>query len=310
MKVAIMGSGGLGGFFGGLLARAGEDVTFIARGPNLAALRRAGLRLVLASGDTHVSVRATDNPADVGAVDLVWCCVKTYDLEAAARAMVPLIGPATMVLPIQNCVDAAERLAAVVGPEAVLGGLCRGGATLEAPGVVVQKTGRVHVVFGERTGGASPRTGALLKTLTGAGLTATLHPDVRVAIWEKFLGVCGVHGLTALTRLPLGPLFATPATRELVRGLVVEAEAVARAAGIPLPPTAVDDVLRTYEERAVSDPDVSAAIYFDLVAGRRLELEDMNGAAVRLGRRHGVATPLNFAVYAALKPNDVAARPR
>lgn len=299
MRVAILGSGGLGAFFGGLLARAGHDVAFIARGANLEALRQRGLTLkTLPSAEVRFPVRATNDPREIGPVDLVWCCVKAYDVDAAARQIPCLTGPKTVVLPIQNGVDAAEWIAPHVGADRVLGGLCLGGATLEEPGVVAQKTSRVRILIGELDGSQSQRTDRLREALAAAGIEVEAPRDIRVALWEKFLGVCGTHSLTALMRLPVAALFADPETSALVRGLTKEAEEVAKASGVPLPDDAVDEVLKDYQRRGA----VYASIYYDLLAGRRLELEYTNGAVVRLARRHRVETPLNFAVYAALKP--------
>ena len=303
MRVAIFGTGGLGAFFGALLVRARRDVTFIARGSNLDAMRRRGLTLkTLPPAEVRLDVHATDNPAKVGIVDLVWCCVKAYDLDTAARQMAPLVGPQTLILPIQNGVDAAERIAGQLGQGQVLGGLCLGGATLEAPAVVAQKTTRVRVLIGELEGGTSTRADALVRELASAGVDAEASANIRVQLWEKFVGMCGTHSLTALMRLPVSRLFADSETSALVRGLMEEAEGVARAIGVVLPDGAARDAFESYRKRAAADPSAYASIYYDLVAGRRLEVEHTNGAIVRLGRKSGIATPLNFAVYAALKP--------
>ena len=303
MRVAIFGTGGLGAFFGGFLARAGRDVTFIARGSNLDALCRRGLTLkTLPPAEIQLDVRATDDPTKLGVVDLVWCCVKAYDLEVAAREMAPLVGPQTLILPIQNGVDAAERIAAQIGADRVLGGLCLGGATLEAPGVVAQKTTRVRLLIGELNGDISPRIDALGRELSSAGIDAEVSSGIRVALWDKFVGMCGTHSLTALMRLPVSTLFADPEASALVRGLMEEAEQVARATGVVLPEDTARQAFESYRKRAAADPSAYASIYYDLVAGRRLEVEHTNGAVVRLGQRGGIATPLNFAVYAALRP--------
>jgi len=299
MRVAMFGSGGLGAFFGGLLARAGHDVAFIARGANLEALRQRGLTLkTLPPAEIRLPVHATSDPREIGPVDLIWCCVKTYDVQAAAKQMPCLIGPGTVILPVQNGVDAAEWIAAHVAAHRVLGGLCLGGATLEEAGVVAQKTSRVRILIGELDGSGSSRLDHLHQALTAAGIEVETPRDIRVALWEKFLGVCGTHSLTALMRLPVSALFEDPETSALVRGLAEETKQVAKAAGVPLTDGAVDNVLEDYRRRGA----VYASIYYDLLAGRRLEVDYTNGAVVRLGRRHGVATPLNFAVYAGLRP--------
>jgi 2-dehydropantoate 2-reductase len=235
MRVAVVGAGGIGGFFGGLLARAGEDVTFIARGANLEAIRERGLavksRFV---GDFTVKARATDDPAEIGPVDVVLFCVKAYDLETAAARMRPLIGPGTVVLPLQNGIDSAERIGRLVTPDAVIGGVAGVSAVLEAPGVIDHRgSDRIH--FGELAGGTSPRTERLLPVLRNAGIKAELRPDIRVALWEKFVRICGFSGLTALTRLPLSPVLGCPETRELFRGTLQEVDAVGHAEGVALP---------------------------------------------------------------------------
>ena len=224
--------------------------------------------------------------------------MKTYDVEAAAKQMRCLMGPSTVILPIQNGVDVSEWIAAHVDAERVLGGLCLGGATLEEPGVVAQKTTRVRILIGELDGSRSSRVDHLRQALMEAGIDAETPRDIRVALWEKFLGVCGTHSLSALTRLPVSALFEDPETNALVRGLMLEALMVARTSGVPLRDEAVEEVFEDYRRRGA----VYASIYYDLLAGRRLEIEYTNGAVVRLGRRHGVATPFNFAVYAGLKP--------
>jgi 2-dehydropantoate 2-reductase len=299
MRIAVVGAGGTGGFFGGLLARADEDVTFIARGAHLEAIRERGLtvksRFV---GDFTVKARATDDPAEVGPVDLVLFCVKAYDTESAATQMRPLVGPGTVVLPVQNGIDSAERIGRLVTSDAVIGGVAGASAVIEAPGVIDHRGGdRIH--FGELAGGTSPRTERLLPVVRKAGIKAELRPDIRVALWEKFVRICGLSGLTALTRLPLGPVLGCPETRELFRGTLREVEAVGRAEGVALPPDTVDTSIAFY---AGAPPDVRGSLYYDLAAGRRLEVDTLNGTVVRLGRERGVPTPLNFAIYAALKP--------
>jgi 2-dehydropantoate 2-reductase len=299
MRIAVVGAGGTGGFFGGLLARAGEDVAFIARGAHLGAIRERGLtvksRFV---GDFTVKAHATDDPAEVGPVDLVLFCVKAYDTETAAARMPPLVGPGTVVLPVQNGIDSAERIGRLVTPGAVIGGVAGVSAVIEAPGVIDHRAGG-RIDFGELAGGTSPRTERLLPVLRNAGIQAELRPDIRVALWEKFVRICGLSGLTALTRLPLGPVLGCPETRELFRGTLREVEAVGRAEGVALPADTVETAMALF---AGAPSDVRGSLYYDLAAGRRLEIDTLNGTAVRLGRERDVPTPLNFAIYAALKP--------
>lgn len=300
MRIAVMGSGGTGGYFGGLLAHAGEDVTFIARGTHLEALRDGGLtitsRLV---GDFTVPVQATDQPKTVGQVDLVLFCVKAYDTDAAAEAIRPLVGSDTIVLPLQNGIDALERLGSIVGPEHVIGGVALITSNLTAPGAVAQTGGPGKIIAGEPAGGESPRIDRLVRTLQHAGISAQSHPEIHLAIWEKFVFICAFGGITALTRLPIGPIMASAECHALFEGVMREVLMLAEAQNIALPAGTV--------ERGVAlaggfEPWARGSLLHDLESGRRMELEALNGTVVRLGRAHGLAVPLNWVVYAALQP--------
>ena len=300
MRVTVMGSGGTGGYFGGLLARAGEDVTFIARGAHLAAIRARGLtvrsRLV---GDFTVPARATDDPAESGPADLVLFCVKAYDTESAAERLRPAVGPDTVILPVQNGIDSAERIGRVVGSERVIGGLAGVSSVVEAPGVIEHRAGPDVIQLGELDGPPSARAERIADALRRAGVKAQVRPDMRVALWEKFVLICGLSGLTALTRLPLGAVLACPETRALFQQAMEETEAVGRAEGVAVPDGHAGRMMKFFEG---SDPAIRGSLYYDLAAGRRLEIETLNGTVVRLGRERGVPTPASFAVYAALKP--------
>lgn len=302
MRVAIMGAGGTGGYFGGLLGRAGEEVTFIARGAHLEALRTRGLtiksRLV---GDFTIPVKATDSTREIRPVDLVLFCVKTYDTEAAAELIKPIIGPDTVVLSVQNGIDNWERIAQLVGSEGVLCAVAQINAVIEEPGVIAHRSGRMaKILLGEREGGTSLHIERLLKMFQHAGIEAELSSNMQITLWEKFVYICGHSGLTALTRLPVGPIFACPETKALLRGTMEEVDAVGRACGVELPKGCVDQALAHWSSGG--DPSRRGSMAYDLAAGRRLELETLNGTVVRLGREHGRATPFNFAIYAALKP--------
>jgi 2-dehydropantoate 2-reductase len=300
MRVTVMGSGGTGGYFGGLLARAGEDVTFVARGAHLDAIRAKGLavrsRLV---GDFNVPARATADPGEGGVADLVLFCVKAYDTETAAQQVRPAVGKDTVILPVQNGIDSAERIGRVVGREHVIGGVARVSSVVAAPGVIEHRAGPDAIQLGEMEGPPTPRAERIADALRRAGLKAEVRPDIRVALWEKFVLICGLSGLTALTRLPLGAVLACPETRRLFQQVLEETDAVGRADGVALPVGLVERLLRFFEG---SDPAVRGSLSYDLAAGHRLELETLNGTVVRLGGERGVATPANFAVYAALKP--------
>ena len=300
MRIAVVGAGGTGGYFGGLLARAGQDVTFIARGANLEALRARGLTVESRlAGTFTLPVRATDNPSDLDPVDLVLFCVKTYDTDAAAESIRRLIHPETMLLSLQNGIGNEERIAQAAGHDSGIGAVAYVVSTIKAPGVVAQTAGPGKIVFGELGGGTCPRTKRLHDVLQTAGIVAELHPNVQGAIWQKFLFICAFSGVTAVTRLPIGTILADPMTHSLFRGTVEEVEAVARAIEIELPSDCVEQALAT---AAAAEPWASSSLYRDLAGGRRLELESLNGEVVRRGGEHGVSTPLNFAIYAALRP--------
>ncbi len=300
MRIAVMGTGGTGGYFGGLLARAGEDVTFIARGDHLEAIRKNGLAIKsVLSGDFSFPAKATDNTQDIGPVDFVLFCVKAYDNAAAADQIRPLIGPETVVLSVQNGIDNEQQIGEVIGPEHIVGCVSYVSSTIESPGVIAQMAGPGTIVFGEMQGGTSHRTETLQSTLQNAGITAELHPDIQVALWQKFLAICGVNGITALTRLPMGEILACEETRNLLKGTMQEVEAVARASGANLPEGCVDLSMDFFSS---VEPAMRGSMYYDLAGGRRLELDVLNGTVVRLGSEHGIPTPINFAIYAALKP--------
>jgi 2-dehydropantoate 2-reductase len=300
MRIAVVGAGGTGGYFGGLLARAGQDVTFIARGANLDALRARGLTVESwLTGTFALPVKATDDPSDVGPVDLVLLCVKTYDIDAAAESIRPLMHPETMLLSLQNGIDNEERIARAAGHSLGIGAAAYVVSAIKAPGVVAQTAGPGKIAFGELSGGASARKERLHDVLQGAGISVELHryPGRPLA---KFLFICAFSGVTAVTRLPIGTIRADPVTHALFRGTSEEVEAVARDGGIDLTADCVEQSLAT---AAAVEPWGRGSLYGDLAGGRRLELESLNGEVVRRGREHGVSTPLNFAIYAALRPN-------
>jgi 2-dehydropantoate 2-reductase len=300
MRIAVIGVGGTGGYFGGLLARVEEDVTFVARGAQLEALRTRGLTVESRlAGTFTVAVQATDDPSDVGPVDLVLFCVKTYDTDAAAESIRPPIRPDTMLISLQNGIDNEERIARAAGHSSGLGAVAYVVSAIKAPGVVAQTAGPGKIVLGELSGGTSERTKRLHDALQGAGIAAEVHPDIRAVLWQKFLFICAFSGVTALTRLPIGTVLADPVTRELFRGTSEEVEAVARAGGIDLPDDCVEQAMT---QAAAVEPWGRGSLYGDLAGGRRLELESLNSEVVRLGRERGIETPLNFAIHAALHP--------
>ncbi len=302
MRIAVMGAGGVGAYFGGRLARAGQDVTFIARGEHLRALQERGLEVRSTLGDfTLATVTATDEPAEVGPVDLVLVCVKAYDTEVAARAIRPMVGPETAVLSLQNGVDNHERLAAVLGSEHVLGGLCYISSFIAAPGVIHHVSQFARVVFGELDGRITPRAEGIRQAFADAGVEVTLSTDIIKDIWMKFTFIAAQGGMTSVTRSSIGLIRQVPATWEMYVDAVREIHQVALARGVNLDADAVEKTLAFVQGLA---PDIKSSMLADVKQGRPLEIETFSGTVVRLGRELGVPTPVHRAIYAILKLED------
>lgn len=300
MRIAVIGAGGVGGAFGAALAKAGGDVTFVARGAHLAAMRENGLRIEGDRGETLVRpCQATDDPATIGPVDVVLFCVKLWDVERAGESIRPLIGPETAVIPVQNGVDAPERLAGVIGREAVMGGTVGISATIAAPGVIRQTGTFMTMTFGELDGRTTARGERFLALCQEAGFTATLTDAIDTAIWMKFILLTAMSGGTAITRLPIGKLRDDPDVLWLFEQILRETDAVGRAKGVRLPEDAVARILGGL--RAAPAP-MMASMAHDLLRANRLELPWLAGKVVSLGRELGVPTPVNATVFAALKP--------
>ncbi|MBI2368972.1 MAG: 2-dehydropantoate 2-reductase [Deltaproteobacteria bacterium] len=299
MKIAVMGAGGIGGYYGGLLARAGHDVTLIARGAHLQALRDRGLAIHSVHGDFTVPVAATHDPGEVGPNELVLFCVKAYDVEAAADSVRPLVGPTTTLLTLQNGIDTPEKLAARFGWEHVLAGLTHIESSIEAPGVIRQTTPLRRIVFGEWNGTTTPRGAWLAGVLQEAGITAVFTAQIQVALWEKFVFICALAGLTTLLRASIGQILDTAEGRALYRLALEECAGVGRARGIPLDADVVD---RTYAFTRGVPPTMKSSMLRDLEAGKPLELETLSGVVVQLGAEAGVPTPVHLCIYTALRP--------
>ncbi len=300
MKIAVMGSGGVGGYFGGMLAKAGHAVTFIARDEHLQAIRKEGLRVVHNAGEFTVDASATDNAEGVGHVELVLFSVKAYDTDSALRVMSPLVGPDTTVLTLQNGVDSYAAVAGTFGGEHALPGAAYVESRIDSPGVVVQTGGVARLVFGEASGEETARVRRVRDALLSSGINAEVSPDVLATLWSKFLFIAAVAGLTSACRRRIGDLLGEPGYRELLVKAMREIEAVGRAKGINLDDAVVDQTME-YVEGAVKD--ITASMHLDLERGRRLELEIFNGAVVRMGRETGVATPVNHMLHMVLKPH-------
>lgn len=309
MRIAVVGTGSLGGYFGGRLAHAGEEVHFLARGRTLAALLVSGLRVGSVFGDFEVApnqVRATDDPTAIGPVEIVLFTVKSFDTEAAAASLQPLLGPDTAVISLQNGIDNEERLARSLGADRIVGGAAYIFANVVAPGIVRHSGGPGRIVIGELDGRASRRLDAFRTACERAGIPAEVTPRIRSVLWTKYAFICAQAGVTAATRRPLGVIRETPATWRLFRQVLEEVESVARAEGVDLP----DDTLERGVALAESlEPGVYSSLHDDLVAGRRTELEQLLGELVRRARAADVAVPAVAALHAVLVPQVRGGRP-
>lgn len=307
MRIAVFGAGGVGGYFGGRLAEAGEDVTFIARGSHLAAIREHGLRVRSVAGDfTVADARATDDPAKAGPVDAVIVAVKAWQVPEAAERMRPLIGPDTVVVPLENGVEAADRVAEILGRKHAAGGLCRIIAFIEEPGVVRHAGADPYVAFGELDNRPSDRLDRLLDAFSRArGVAAERPDDIQAAVWKKFLLIASWSGVGAATRAPIGVIREMPETRRMLTDAMAETARVARARRIDLPAEAIDQAMAFVDGLA---PGGTASMQRDIAEGRPSELEQQNGAVVRLGREAGVETPVHACMYHSLLPLERRAR--
>jgi 2-dehydropantoate 2-reductase len=300
MRIVVLGAGGVGGYFGAKLARAGEDVTFVARGAHLAAIRAAGLRVhSTIEGEAVVKVAAVEDTTGLPPADVVLLTVKAYGTEAVLERARAVVGPDTAVITLQNGVQSVEVIDRVFGAGHAVGGAAYIFAVIAAPGVIEHRLlGRI--AFGEMDGRRTPRAERVLAALQKAEIPAELSADIRRVMWEKYLLICAQAGMTALARVPAGVLRAHAPTWTMYRALVEEVAAVGHAEGVALAPDAVDSVMKAAEALA---PSAYSSLHHDLVNGKPLELEALHGHLVRLGRRHGVSTPMAAAVYAALLPH-------
>ena len=303
MRVAIVGSGAVGGYFGAKLARNGEDVTFIARGAHLDAIRTNGLRVLSPQlGDFVVQARAERETATVGPVDVVLFTVKAYDNAAALALLPPLVGPETVVLTLQNGVDSVDHLAAAVGPAHVLGGTTYVATALESPGVIAQTGVHRSIIFGEvfEPGtGISPRVQAIADVMAPADIHVTPVADGRIPIWDKFVYLAPFSAFTGAARLPIGGIWHDPQVREMFYAAAHEVAALAAAEGVQI---SADRFDRLREYMDTIPPSTRSSLLIDLEMRKRIEVEALQGAAVRRAARHGLPMPIISALYAVLKP--------
>ena len=301
MRIAIVGAGGVGGYFGGLLARAGNDVTFIARGEHLEAIRSSGLRIEGVEEQFTVTAPATDDPHRVGAVDLVLFCVKRYHDDEAIPLVEPLLHEESALLTLQNGVDSGQQLAAAVGEQRVLVGAAYIESSIREPGLIAQTGGPRRIVYGEMRGGPSPRVEALLPMFQKAGISATVAVDTKKELWTKLVFLASFAGVTSLTRATAGEIRRVEETRQLLLRAMEEVAAVGLAQGVALD----NDVASRSLALVDSFPSgFMSSMQRDVEAGRPLELEALSGIVWRLGRGAGIATPVHEFLYRCLKPAD------
>jgi 2-dehydropantoate 2-reductase len=300
MRIVVLGAGGVGGYFGAKLARAGAEITFVARGAHLAAIRANGLRVrSLIEGESVVKATAVEETNGLPPADVVLVTVKAFGTEAVLERARPLVGPDTAVITLQNGVQTVELIDSALGAGHAVGGAAYIFAVITEPGVIEHRLlGRI--AFGEMDGRRTPRAERFLAALRKAEIPAELSPDIRRVMWEKYLLICAQAGMTALTRVPTGVLRAHAPTWAMYRALVEEVTAVGRAEGVALPPEIAESVVTM---AAAMPPTAYSSLHHDLVSGKPLELAALHGHLVRLGLRHGVPTPMATAVYAALLPH-------
>lgn len=306
MRIAVMGSGGVGGYFGGRLALSGQDVTFIGRGEHLQAMRESGLRVRSYHGDFEIRrVQCTDDLLRVAPVDVVLFAVKAWDTETAGQALLPLMTGGVAAISFQNGIDNEERLAGIFGPEHVMGGVAYVTSAIVGPGVVEQTSPIARLIFGELDGTRSTRAEAFYAACQQAEIDVTLSEDIQGELWTKAVFICAFGGICAVTRTPIGPVLGDPDTRGLFIGCMREAEAVARAKGVKLDPQVVE------RHVALADgfgPDLKPSMLHDLERGNRLEVEWLNGAVARMGAEMGIDTPVNRLIATALKLHALGSR--
>jgi 2-dehydropantoate 2-reductase len=299
MKIAAMAAGAVGAYFGGRLQAAGHDVAYIARRAHLDALRKDGLKIESVHGDLHLpKVNATDDPKQVGPVDVVLFAVKLWDTETAATLAKPLVGPGTRVITLQNGVDSYERVSAILGKEQTVGGTAYIAAVLGGPGVMRHTSKFATMRVGRMDGKADPKLAAFVEAAKAAAIDIQPQDDMNRERWQKFIFLSSMAGANCMMREPIGQILADPDTRKFYRSLMEECLKVGQKSGARVPDSWVDDRM-TFSDNA--PPGMKASMFHDLEAGNRLELDWLNGKVVSLGRELGVPVPASEAVYAAVK---------
>ena len=308
MKIAVYGTGGVGGYFGGQLALAGEDVIFIARGKHLQAIRESGLYVASTKGDFHIRhAPAFETPSEAGPVDLVLIAVKAWQVPEIATSLHPMLKPETFVVPLENGVEAADQLTAVIGKERVVGGFCKIISYIEGPGRIKHAGAEPFVAFGELDNSKSDRTQKLLDAFQKSGVASKIPDDIQAAIWEKFLFIASMSGMGAVTRAPIGVIRTISETRAMLEDAMREIFNVAVAKGIRLQETVIAKTMGFVDQLPAVG---TASMQRDITEGKPSELESQNGAVVRFGKQVGVPTPVHAFLYNCLLPSEIRARTR
>ncbi len=306
MRIAVIGPGAVGGYFGGRLAQSGEEVYFLAHGRTLAAMREHGLRVDSTKGDfTLPQVRVAGQGSEIGPVDLVLVAVKAWQVPELAPTVRPLLGPETIVLPLENGVEATDQLSEFAGSERVLVGLCGLMSTVVEPGYIKHFGLEPFITFGERDNSRTPRIERIKAALDKAGIKAVNPTDIYVRLWMKMLFITSVSGVGSVARAAVGVLRATPATREILRRSIAEMDQLAKASGVKMSESAVNETLAVVDQMP---PSGTTSMQRDLLEGRPSELDSLVGAVVRIGQKLGIPVPVNETIYGALLPAELRAR--
>lgn len=306
MKIAIMGTGGVGGYYGGLLAQAGQDVTFIVRGAHLQAIRDKGLQVKSVLGNfTVLPAKATDKPSQIGPVDFILFATKTYQTDESAKLIKPIVAKDTVVVSLQNGIDAADRIGAVIGMEHMLGGATWLSAAIEAPGVIGQYSQFRRIVLGEFNGQTTRRLKAVCDALQATGATVETTDNILKVLWTKFVFIASVSAMGSLTRVTFGEYRGVPEARAVLIDALSEVAAVANAKGVALDADVVAKTLAFFDSSA---PGIKPSMQRDVESGKRSELESMIGVVVRMGVQYKVPTTVLQFAYAMLKPGELKAQ--
>ena len=302
MKIVIMGTGGVGGYFGAKLANAGHDVGFIARGKHLAIIKKNGLKVISELGDMIIHpVKASDNPLDFEMADIILFCVKSYDAKSSAELIKPIVGPETAVIPFLNGIGHIEIMQRILGTNNVIGGVAAISALIAEPGVIRHNSAMQMLKFGEFNNEITPRIKAFQKACEESGINNAIPKNIECDLWQKIVMICTLAGANCLTRLPLGPCRSNPVTRTLMKNLAEEVVAVAKAENVILPDNQVEITMKQLD----SLPEgMKASTLSALEKGEKLEASALNGAIDKLGSKHSIDTYMNKAVYASLAPHE------